>query len=120
MDLQLDLDGLADHDAAADLWDRYKRGERNVFTRRLYTLQGQQAFDDFSNADDLDANFIDLAIQDYYVEALWLLSLTKMLGYDQEIERVVGFYLLDETNIGADELFEAAGERIHELILHNN
>ena len=44
--LSVDIARMIDHDAAADLWDRYKRGERNVFTRRLYTLQGQQAFDD--------------------------------------------------------------------------
>ena len=37
---------MIDHDAAAELWDRYKRGERNVFTSRLYTLQGQKAFDE--------------------------------------------------------------------------
>ena len=37
---------MIDHDAAVELWDRYKRGERNVFTRRLYTLQGQQTFDE--------------------------------------------------------------------------
>ena len=29
-----------------ELWDRYKRGESKVFTRRLYTLQGQQTFDE--------------------------------------------------------------------------
>ncbi len=44
--LSVDIARMIDHDAAADLWDRYKRGERNVFTRRLYTLQGQQAFDE--------------------------------------------------------------------------
>ncbi len=37
---------MIDHDAAAELWERYKRGERDVFTRRLYTLQGQQTFDE--------------------------------------------------------------------------
>ena len=37
---------MIDHDAAAELWDRYKRGERNVFTRRLYTMQGQKTFDE--------------------------------------------------------------------------
>ena len=42
----VDIARMIDHDAAADLWDRYKRGERNVFTRRLYTLQGQKAFDE--------------------------------------------------------------------------
>ena len=37
---------MIDHDAAAELWERYKRGERNVFTRRLYTLQGQKTFEE--------------------------------------------------------------------------
>jgi hypothetical protein len=44
--LSVDIARMIDHDAASELWDRYKRGERNVFTRRLYTLQGQQAFDE--------------------------------------------------------------------------
>ena len=44
--LSVDIARMIDHEAAADLWDRYKRGERNVFTRRLYTLQGQKAFDE--------------------------------------------------------------------------
>ena len=44
--LSVDIARMIDHDAAAELWDRYKRGERNVFTRRLYTLQGQKTFDE--------------------------------------------------------------------------
>ena len=44
--LSVDIARMIDHDAAVELWDRYKRGERNVFTRRLYTLQGQQTFDE--------------------------------------------------------------------------
>ncbi|HWM81448.1 MAG TPA: apolipoprotein acyltransferase, partial [Pseudolabrys sp.] len=44
--LSVDIARMVDHDAVADLWDRYKRGDRNVFTRRLYTLQGQKAFDE--------------------------------------------------------------------------
>jgi hypothetical protein len=44
--LSVDIARMIDHDAAAELWERYKRGERNVFTRRLYTLQGQQTFDE--------------------------------------------------------------------------
>ena len=65
------------------------------------------AFDHFLSDEHADLVYVDLAIQDYYVEALWLLSLTKLLGFDNEIQRVAGFYLLDETNSGADELFEA-------------
>ena len=44
--LSVDIARMIDHDAAAELWERYKRGERNVFTRRLYTLQGQQTFEE--------------------------------------------------------------------------
>src|SRR6185369_872745 len=31
--LSVDIARMIDHDAAAELWERYKRGERNVFTR---------------------------------------------------------------------------------------
>jgi hypothetical protein len=44
--LSVDIARMIDHDAAAELWERYKRGERNVFTRRLYTMQGQQTFEE--------------------------------------------------------------------------
>ena len=44
--LSVDIARMIDHDAAAELWDRYKRGERNVFTRKLYTMQGQKTFDE--------------------------------------------------------------------------
>jgi Apolipoprotein A1/A4/E domain len=37
---------LLDDEALADAWQSYSEGERNVFSRRLYTLQGQQTFDD--------------------------------------------------------------------------
>ena len=44
--LSMDIARAIDHEASVELWDRYQRGERNVFTRRLYTLQGQQTFDE--------------------------------------------------------------------------
>jgi hypothetical protein len=44
--LAVDIARMIDHDAAVDLWDRHQRGERNVFTRRLYTAQGQKTFDE--------------------------------------------------------------------------
>jgi len=46
-----------DAEAATELWDRYRRGERNVFTRRLYTLKGQQTFDNIQQKYRLDASF---------------------------------------------------------------
>src|SRR5262249_61604551 len=44
--LAVDIARMIDNDAAAEMWDRYKRGERNVFTRKLYTMQGQKAFEE--------------------------------------------------------------------------
>ena len=44
--LSVDLVRSLDHKAPEELWVRYQNGERNVFTRRLYTLQGQAAFDE--------------------------------------------------------------------------
>ena len=44
--ISVDIARAIDHEAAMDLWKRYSNGERNVFTRRLYTLKGQQTFDE--------------------------------------------------------------------------
>jgi hypothetical protein len=44
--LAVDIARMIDHDAATELWDRHKRGERQVFTGTLYTMQGQRAFDE--------------------------------------------------------------------------
>ena len=44
--LSIDITRAIDHEASVELWQRYRAGERNVFTRRLYTLKGQQTFDE--------------------------------------------------------------------------
>ena len=44
--LSLDIARMLDHDAVVDMWERYRRGEQNVFDRRLYTPQGGAAFDE--------------------------------------------------------------------------
>jgi len=55
--LSVDIARMIDHEAAADLWERYKRGERGVFTRRLYTQPGQKAFDEIRNRYRTDPEF---------------------------------------------------------------
>ena len=55
--LSVDIARAIDHEAFLELWDRYKRGERNVFTRRLYTLQGQQTFDEIRRKYGRDPEF---------------------------------------------------------------
>jgi hypothetical protein len=55
--LSVDIARMIDNDAAADLWERYKRGERGAFTKRLYTTQGQRAFEEIRSKYRSDADF---------------------------------------------------------------
>ncbi len=55
--LSVDIARMIDHEAAADLWERHKRGEKGLFTRRLYTLQGQKAFDEIRDKYRTDPEF---------------------------------------------------------------
>jgi hypothetical protein len=55
--LSVDIARMIDNDAAADLWERYKRGERGAFTKRLYTPQGQRAFEEIRGKYRSDADF---------------------------------------------------------------
>ena len=43
-----DIARLVDDAAAADIWERWRQGETNAVSRRLYTAAGQQAFEDIS------------------------------------------------------------------------
>jgi hypothetical protein len=66
--LSVDIARAIDHEASVDLWDRYRRGERNVFTRRLYTIKGQQTFDDIRRKYQTDGDFrnaVDRYIEDF-------------------------------------------------------
>jgi len=38
----MDIARVIDHEASVELWERYRQGERDVFTRRLYALQNPQ------------------------------------------------------------------------------
>jgi hypothetical protein len=66
--LSVDIARAIDHDASVELWRRYQRGERDVFTRRLYTLKGQQTFDDIKRKYDREPEFrsaVDRYIGDF-------------------------------------------------------
>ncbi len=103
--LSVDITRMIDHDAAADLWDRYKRGERNVFTRRLYTLQGQQAFDDIRKKYRSDREF-KLAVDRYIGEFERLLD---EVSRDDRGQLVARTYLTSETGKVYTMLAHAAG-----------
>jgi hypothetical protein len=103
--LSVDIARMIDHDAAADLWDRYKRGERNVFTRRLYTLQGQQAFDEIRKKYRGDREF-KLTVDRYISEFERLL---EEVSRDDRGQVVARTYLTSETGKVYTMLAHAAG-----------
>ena len=103
--LSVDIARMIDHDAAADLWDRYKRGERNVFTRRLYTLQGQQAFDEIRKKYRSDREFKQTV--DRYIGEFE--RLLEEVARDDRGQVVARTYLTSETGKVYTMLAHAAG-----------
>ena len=103
--LSVDIARMIDHDAAADLWDRYKRGERNVFTRRLYTLQGQKAFDEIRRKYRADREFKQTV--DRYVGEFE--RLLDEVSRDDRGQVVARTYLTSETGKVYTMLAHAAG-----------
>ena len=103
--LSVDIARMIDHDAAAELWDRYNRGERNVFTRRLYTLQGQQAFDEIRKRYRSDREFKQ-TVDRYIAEFERLL---EDVSRDDRGQVVVRTYLTSETGKVYTMLAHAAG-----------
>jgi hypothetical protein len=55
--LSLDIGRLMDRSLAAEMWDRYQRGESKAFTKRLYTPAGQKAFDEVARKYRADRGF---------------------------------------------------------------
>ena len=96
---------MIDNDAAAEMWDRYKRGERNVFTRRLYTPQGQQTFDEIRKRYRADREFKQ-TVDRYIAEFERLLD---EVSRDDRGEAVARTYLTSETGKVYTMLAHAAG-----------
>jgi hypothetical protein len=100
-----DIARAIDHEAAVELWDRHSRGERNLFTRRLYTLQGQQTFDDIRKRYQRDQEFrsaVDRYVADF--EAL-LNEITK----NNKDRAASGAYLTSDTGKVYTMLAHASG-----------
>jgi hypothetical protein len=103
--LSVDIARMIDHDAAAELWDRYKRGERNVFTKRLYTLQGQKTFDEIRKKYRADREFKQ-TVDRYIGEFERLLEEVSRGDRGQVVART---YLTSETGKVYTMLAHAAG-----------
>jgi hypothetical protein len=103
--ISVDIARMIDHDAAVELWDRYKRGERNVFSRRLYTLQGQQTFDELRRRYRRDAEFQETV--DRYVEEFE--RLLAEVAKDDRDSMIAKTYLTSETGKVYTMLAHASG-----------
>jgi hypothetical protein len=103
--LAVDIARMIDHDAAAELWDRYKRGERNVFTRKLYTMQGQRAFEEIRRKYRSEREF--MATVDRYIGEFE--RLLDEVSRDDRGQVVARTYLTSETGKVYTMLAHAAG-----------
>ena len=103
--LSVDIARMIDHDAAAELWERYKRGERNVFTRSLYTLQGQKTFEEIRKRYRSDREFKSTV--DRYVGEFE--RLLNEVSQDERGQATARSYLTSDTGKVYTMLAHAAG-----------
>ena len=96
---------LIDADAAAEMWDRWRRGDNNAFSRRLYTAQGQQTFDEVRRRCRSDVQFRD-AVDRYTQEFERLLAKVGQTDRDGAQARA---YLLSDTGKVYTMLAHASG-----------
>jgi hypothetical protein len=103
--ISMDIARALDHQAPAELWQRYKSGERKVFTRRLYTMRGQQLFDEISRKYREDPEFrrdVDRYVMDFE-------RLIDQASDDDRDNMLVDTYLTSETGKVYLMLAHAAG-----------
>ncbi|CDZ30428.1 Hypothetical protein, partial CDS, partial [Neorhizobium galegae bv. officinalis] len=103
--LSVDIARAIDHDASVDLWRRYQRGERDVFTRRLYTLKGQQTFDEIKRKYDREPEF-RTAVDRYIADFEKLLADVARTDRDKTVTQS---YLTSDTGKVYTMLAHAAG-----------
>jgi hypothetical protein len=103
--LSLDIGRLMDRNLAAEMWDRYQRGESKAFTKRLYTPAGQKAFDEVARKYRSDRNFKQ-TVDRYITEFERLLD---EVARDERGPSVLRGHLTSETGLVYTLLAHAAG-----------
>jgi hypothetical protein len=103
--LSLDIGRLMDRNLAAEMWDRYQRGESKAFTKRLYTPAGQKAFDEVARKYRADRNFKQ-TVDRYITEFERLLD---DVARDERGPSVLRSHLTSETGLVYTMLAHAAG-----------
>ncbi|TIN32035.1 MAG: hypothetical protein E5Y32_34125, partial [Mesorhizobium sp.] len=106
--LSVDIARAIDHDASIELWNRYRSGERDVFTRRLYTLKGQQTFDEIRRKYQMEAEF--RAAVDRYCDDFE--KLLKDVSRNDRDNMMAQTYLTSDTGKVYTMLAHASG-RLH-------
>ena len=103
--LSLDIGRLMDRNLAAEMWDRYQRGESKAFTKRLYTPAGQKAFDEVSRKYRADRGFKQ-TVDRYIAEFERLLD---EVARDDRGPQALRSHLTSETGLVYTLLAHAAG-----------
>jgi len=103
--IAVSIASLIDPDAAAEMWDRWRRGDNGAFSRRLYTAQGQQTFDEIRRRCRADPQFRD-TVERYTQEFERLLVKVGQNDRDGSQARA---YLLSDTGKVYTMLAHASG-----------
>ena len=103
--LSVDIAGMIDHDAAAEAWERFKRGERGVFNRRLYTNAGQKNFEEIRRKYRRNAGFRETV--DRYIDEFE--KLLEQVSRDERGQTLTKTYLTSDTGKVYTLLAHAAG-----------
>jgi hypothetical protein len=103
--LSLDIGRLMDRTLAAEMWDRYQRGENKAFSKRLYTPAGQKAFDEVARKYRSDRGFKQ-TVDRYIAEFERLLDEVAREGRGQQ---ELSGHLTSETGLVYTLLAHAAG-----------
>jgi hypothetical protein len=103
--LSLDIGRLMDRNLAAEMWDRYQRGESKAFSKRLYTPAGQKAFDEVARKYRADRTFKQ-TVDRYIAEFERLLD---EVARDERGPQALRGHLTSETGLVYTLLAHAAG-----------
>ncbi len=103
--LSVDIARMIDHEAAVEFWSRYKRGERNTVTRRLYTTQGQKTFEEIRKRYRKSAEFRETV--DRYIDEFE--RLLEQVARDDRGQALSKTYLTSDTGKVYTLLSHAAG-----------
>ncbi|MBK8007984.1 MAG: hypothetical protein IPK23_05730 [Rhizobiales bacterium] len=103
--LSIDIARMIDHEAAAEAWERFKRGERGVFNRRLYTNAGQKSFEEIRKKYRRNAEFRETV--DRYIDEFE--KLLEQVSRDERGQTLTRTYLTSDTGKVYTLLAHAAG-----------